>query len=133
MVHERGQRKPYTIYHRKLILQYGRIRITGIRRVPLIRTEASNNKQHKGHNNERADHIDPELWRQWRQEREELRRFLSRALVQNTYAQIQERIRKVNDLLSHKTDTQRSHSQVGLLFDELANHAIPFAVHKSTV
>ena len=98
LVHERGQREPNAVYHRELILQYGRVRAARIRRLPLVRTEAPNHKQHERHDYERADHVDPELWRQRRQEREELGRLFGRPLIQDTDSQIQERISEINDL-----------------------------------
>jgi len=82
---------------------------------------------------ERGRHVDPKLDRQRRKEREQLRSFLLRSLVQDAYAQVEERVREVDDLLSLKADAERCHRQVYLFLDQLSDHAVPLAVDESAV
>ena len=83
--------------------------------VPFVGTEPSDDEQSETDDQIGRHHVDPDLERKWRKEREESGVLLVWFLEQNADAEVHEGFGEVNVLFAHVADCQRRHSEVCLL------------------
>ena len=91
------------------------VRIAWMWIVPFVGTEPSYDEQDEADGEVGDQHVDPDLKRQWRQERKQAGRLVLRTFEQDTDAEVHERFREVDVLFAHVADRQRSDRQIGLL------------------
>jgi len=129
LLHEGADGEPEAVGERELVVQGGVVVVAaaGRRRrrrrglvmmrgaVPLVRTEPRHDEQRQADDDVRGEHRDPDLERQRRQEREQARRLVDRALEEDADAEVHERLREVDHLLAHVADRQRRHRNVRFL------------------
>ena len=95
--------------------------------MPFVGWEARHNEQRERDEHVGGEHIEPDIHVQGRHEREQFGRHRRRQFEEDADTQIHERLREVNNTLSSIVDRHCSDGQIGVLIDDLAHKAIPFA------
>ena len=123
LLHQRAHGEPETVGQVERVLHLVRVRVAGVRVIPLVRAEAGQHEDGEADEQVGPDDVQPDLHGQGVEEGEEARLLAARDLEEDGDAQVEEGLGEVDYLLPHVVDGEGRHGQVRSL--ESTHQSVP--------